>query len=82
MLQHLPFDTMKIDRCFVDAMESNRFSAGAVEMLVRLARELGVKVIAEGVEREAQLELVQQLGCDAWQVRCAARRASPRRFGA
>jgi len=65
-LQELPIDVLKVDRCFVAGL--GRADGGAsgriVETVVRLAHGLGARVVAEGVETEAQLEALRRLGCD------------------
>ena len=66
-LKELPIDTLKIDRSYVDgAMKSGRDAAIASAM-VALAQRLELTVIAEGVERPEQLELVAEWGCDEYQ---------------
>ncbi|MDB5370510.1 MAG: Diguanylate cyclase domain protein [Roseomonas sp.] len=67
-LQHLPFDVVKVDRAFVRGLrQDDGSSARIVDAIVRLAHGLGAEVVAEGVERPEQLELLRQLGCDAVQ---------------
>jgi len=59
-LQRLSFSVLKLDRSFVKRGPRNEAIVAAV---VTLARGLGMDVVAEGVESEEQLELVEQLGC-------------------
>lgn len=62
------FDTLKIDRLFVDQIgEGDGKSLLFVEVMIRLARDLGLTVIAEGIENELQLALLEQLDCDLGQ---------------
>ncbi|WP_229843132.1 putative bifunctional diguanylate cyclase/phosphodiesterase [Halomonas urumqiensis] len=61
-LQDLPLTTLKIDRRFVQRLvgENNRGSAAIVAAVTGLARELGLRVVAEGVETEAQLDAISR----------------------
>jgi diguanylate cyclase (GGDEF)-like protein len=63
-LQELPIDKLKIDRSFVEGMESNQQDAEIVRTIIALAHSLDLKVVAEGVESEAQLSLLMAMGCD------------------
>jgi EAL domain-containing protein (putative c-di-GMP-specific phosphodiesterase class I) len=63
-LARLPVDTLKIDRSFVVRMREAGYPRNIVAMIVSLAHTLGLKVVAEGVEEDAQLKLLKQLGCD------------------
>jgi EAL domain-containing protein (putative c-di-GMP-specific phosphodiesterase class I) len=63
-LKRLPFSELKIDRSFVATMLEDRDSRRIVESNIRLARDLGVSAAtAEGVETEAQLHALRELGC-------------------
>ena len=66
-LQKLPIDVLKVDRCFVAGLEAGGASARIVDTVVRLAHGLGARVVAEGVETDAQLEALRKLGCDSVQ---------------
>ena len=66
-LSRLPVDYLKIDRGFVSSIESSDADRAIVAGMVALARALGLKVIAEGVETEAQLARLAELGCDYYQ---------------
>lgn len=66
-LSQLPVSTLKIDRSFISPMEGNRFDAEIVQTIIMLARNLGMKVIAEGVETETQLEQLKALNCEGAQ---------------
>jgi EAL domain-containing protein (putative c-di-GMP-specific phosphodiesterase class I) len=66
-LQKMPFSEVKIDRSFVMQMMSNEDCRAIVGILVDLARKLGLKSVAEGVEDEAALRSLMALGCDAAQ---------------
>ena len=63
-LHRFPIDELKIDRSFVAGMEHDRRNAQLVQAIIGLARNLGVAVVAEGVETRAQLEALRALGCD------------------
>lgn len=65
-LKDLPIDTLKIDREFVKNIgESRNFSV--LESIVNLAQKLGMKTLAEGVEIEAEAEVLRKLGCTTFQ---------------
>jgi EAL domain-containing protein (putative c-di-GMP-specific phosphodiesterase class I)/GGDEF domain-containing protein len=81
-LQRLPVDEIKIDRSFVIAMAADEAGEAIVRSTVELARALGVRVTAEGVETAAALARVTELGCDYAQGHYVATPApaSARRF--
>jgi diguanylate cyclase (GGDEF)-like protein/PAS domain S-box-containing protein len=66
-LHRLPVDGLKVDRSFVAAMEHDGRAGELVASVVRLARGLGLEVVAEGVEHADQLAALRALGCDAAQ---------------
>ena len=63
MLQNLPMDTMKIDRSILLAAEHDERSALIIKNVVQLGRDLGMKILCEGIETEAQENLLKELGC-------------------
>lgn len=63
-LQKLPINTLKIDRSFVHNLEHTAHNRQIVEATINLAHTLGLDVVAEGIETEAQLEILKKLGCD------------------
>jgi PAS domain S-box-containing protein/diguanylate cyclase (GGDEF)-like protein len=63
-LARLPMDTLKIDRSFVVGMTQSPESRTIVSTIISLAHALGLKVVAEGVETEEQLNLLRLLKCD------------------
>ena len=63
-LQHLPLDSLKIDRCFVTDVERNPRNAAICRALLSLGHSMGLVVIAEGVENQAQLDWLVAHGCD------------------
>ena len=63
-LQRLPIDMLKLDRSFVEECDGSGSGSSLVEGIVSLAHGLGIRVTAEGVETQEQLELVHHSGCD------------------
>jgi diguanylate cyclase (GGDEF)-like protein/PAS domain S-box-containing protein len=63
-LKMLPIDTVKIDQSFVADLFHNRNDRRIVEAVTTLSKGIGAKTIAEGVETQAQLELLKEIGCD------------------
>jgi diguanylate cyclase (GGDEF)-like protein len=66
-LEAFPLDRIKIDRSFVAALGQNERSLAIVRAVIGLAHGLGVPVLAEGIETDAQLSLLLQEGCDEMQ---------------
>ena len=66
-LKDLPIDKVKIDRSFVHDLPANRDSAAITRAIIQMGRSLGLTVIAEGVETEAQRDFLATLGCDELQ---------------
>lgn len=67
MLAKLPFDTFKIDRQFVMHLEEDPQAPAIVEMILAMARTLGLKTVAEGIETEGQANFLRQRGCNLGQ---------------
>src|SRR5829696_3835689 len=63
-LHHFPIDALKIDRLFIEMSNADKENTEVIQTMITLAHNLGVDVIAEGVENESQLEYLQTLGCD------------------
>lgn len=63
-LHRFPFDTIKIDRSFVQEMHTQNNGAAIVDATIQLAHSLGMTVVAEGVECEQQLAALRSSGCD------------------
>ncbi len=66
-LVRLPISTLKIDRSFVSPLHEDEANIEVVRTIISLARNLGLKVIAEGIETEAQVEVLRMLGCERGQ---------------
>ena len=81
-LKRLPVDTLKIDRSFVAAIESDRRDLSIATTIIALARGLGLTVVAEGVETEGQRELLEQEGCAQGQGWLFAHAMPPAEFEA
>lgn len=63
-LRNFPIDYLKIDRSFVSDLESDPEALTLVSTIIAMAKALGLKTIAEGVETATQLILLEDLGCD------------------
>lgn len=63
-LARYPFDTLKIDRAFVTDLEGSAAASPVLTATLAMARGLGMSVVAEGVETQAQLEFLVEHGCD------------------
>ncbi len=63
-LKRFPIDKLKIDQSFTRGLTSNPEDHSIVTAVIRLAHSLGLRAIAEGVETQAQLDLLAGLGCD------------------
>jgi len=63
-LHRFPIDTLKIDRSFIGRLDQTRENTGIIKAIVMLARDLGLKVVAEGVETAEQLSILRTLGCE------------------
>jgi diguanylate cyclase (GGDEF)-like protein len=63
-LQRFPVETVKIDRSFIAALGESAGGMAIVEAVTALAHQLGLAVVAEGIETAAQSALVEQVGCD------------------
>ncbi|HEY2865585.1 MAG TPA: bifunctional diguanylate cyclase/phosphodiesterase [Pyrinomonadaceae bacterium] len=63
-LHRLPFDTLKIDRSFVSRVGENGENSEVLQTIISLAKNLKMRVIAEGIETESQLNVLKNLGCD------------------
>jgi diguanylate cyclase (GGDEF)-like protein len=66
-VRRLPLDKIKIDRSFIAEIETDATCANIVKSVIDLTRNLGLACVVEGVESEAQLEILGGLGCDVVQ---------------
>ena len=63
-LQQLPIHTLKIDQSFVNRMSTEESTRMIIQSTISLAHRLGISVVAEGIETQEQLDLLQQYDCD------------------
>lgn len=63
-IRRFPLDGIKLDRSFLDVNESNRRSAAVIHSAITLSRDLGILLIAEGVETYEQVALLQAMSCE------------------
>lgn len=63
-LKQLPLEALKIDRTFIGGMATSERDASIVRSTINLAHDLGLRVVAEGVETAQVLQRVEELGCD------------------
>jgi EAL domain-containing protein (putative c-di-GMP-specific phosphodiesterase class I) len=80
-LAHLPIDELKIDRSFMRDVVADTNTRAIVTAVVRVGQSLNLAVVAEGVETDAQRELLVELGCDAIQGFFYARPLPATAFG-
>ncbi|MBX2836981.1 MAG: EAL domain-containing protein [Gammaproteobacteria bacterium] len=66
-LHKLPLDVMKIDRSFILPILERKESQALVRNLIVMAQDLGMEIVAEGIEDQEQLDMLQKLGCDVIQ---------------
>lgn len=79
-LHDFPLNALKIDKQFVRSVDSNDRGAPISNMIIGLGKNLGLEVIAEGVETELQLERLRAQGCDIAQGYLYARPESPEKL--
>ncbi len=80
VLRNLPVKLLKIDQTFIQGLEKDNVNRAIVNALVAMGQDMDVKVIAEGVESEQQLETVRDLGCDEAQGYYVAKPSGLRSF--
>ena len=66
-LKEFPLDELKIDQSFISQLADSREDEAIVSSIIQMARNLGLEVVAEGVETEQQLDLLRQNGCEQFQ---------------
>ena len=79
-LKHFPLDTLKIDRSFIREIATHPDDAAITTAIIAMGHALGLRVIAEGVETEAHLALLQKQGCDEVQGYLVGRPVPAERF--
>jgi EAL domain-containing protein (putative c-di-GMP-specific phosphodiesterase class I) len=81
-LRRFPIDKLKIDRAFIAELLSRADDTSIVKAIVSLAHSLHLKVVAEGVETQEQLDLLRALGCDQYQGYCFSPAVPAAKFAA
>lgn len=66
-LRYLPIDKLKIDRAFVMNLEENKADVAMAKSIIAMAKNLNLKVLAEGIETIAQLDILKEQECDSYQ---------------
>ncbi len=66
-LRDLPVDIVKLDREFVSDIDQSPMSQAIVQAILTLSKVLELEVVAEGIERKSQIEVLAGLGCDVFQ---------------
>jgi diguanylate cyclase (GGDEF)-like protein/PAS domain S-box-containing protein len=79
-LRRLPFDTLKVDKVFVDELAAVNPGSTLAESILDMARVLGLRVVAEGVETSSQADYLQRRGCDFAQGYLFSRAIEPSAF--
>jgi diguanylate cyclase (GGDEF)-like protein/PAS domain S-box-containing protein len=79
-LQQLPITTLKIDQSFIQDLPTNKKSCSITKLLLGLARDLDMQVVAEGVETQAQFDFLKDAGCDLIQGYFVSRPVCARKF--
>jgi EAL domain-containing protein (putative c-di-GMP-specific phosphodiesterase class I) len=79
-LRRFPFSKLKVDRSFVAAMMTDSGTAAIVQAIASLGRSLDMRVTVEGIETEAQLEMIRATGCNEGQGYLLGRPCPPQAF--
>jgi EAL domain-containing protein (putative c-di-GMP-specific phosphodiesterase class I) len=79
-LKRFPVDRLKIDRSFVEHIATEPDDAAIVRTIIALGRNLGLKVVAEGVETAEQMQFLREHGCDEVQGYFFSRPISMQQF--
>jgi diguanylate cyclase (GGDEF)-like protein/PAS domain S-box-containing protein len=81
-LKRFPLEVLKLDRSFVEDVADRQEDRVIVNSVVAMAHSLGLRVVAEGVETEAQRRVLQELGCDEFQGFLYSKALSPEELAA
>ncbi len=79
--QHLPFDSVKLDRSLMSQITANEPAANVVRHLVAISQTLGLEATAQGVEQREQLDLIRAMGCRFAQGYVFTKPLPPEAFG-
>ncbi len=79
-LAELPINTLKMDKSFIDQIETDEKKRTIAHLIINTAHALGLKVVAEGVERKEQKFLLEEMNCDAIQGYLYSPPLSPEQF--
>ena len=66
-IKKFPLDTLKIDRCFVQHIDTDTQNRAITKAIIAMAKSLDFKTVAEGVETASELKVLQDLGCNSIQ---------------
>ncbi len=80
LLKRLPLDTMKIDRCFIRGIHRSADMRMLCSTIIAMARHMKLRTVAEGIEEPEELDVMQQIGCDAGQGYLIQRPVDPDDF--
>lgn len=81
-LKRLPLHALKLDRSMVEGIDENPRDLAVLRGILAMAQALDLRVVAEGIERESQREVIAREGCAAWQGFLGARPMTAEGFGA
>jgi EAL domain-containing protein (putative c-di-GMP-specific phosphodiesterase class I) len=79
-LQRFPIENLKVDRSFINGFPENRDSVALTQAIIAMAQALDMRVIAEGVEQESQVEFLRRAGCHEMQGFYFSKPVSPEDF--
>ena len=78
----LPFDVLKLDMAFIRSMDKGQKNKDVIALVMDLAKKIGIKVVAEGVETKEQCDFLKSLGCDYVQGYYFSKPLSPKEMEA
>ena len=79
-LRRFPLDVLKIDKSFVDALPHEPEGTAIARTIVAMGRSLGMRVLAEGVETQEQLDALRAMSCDTYQGYLCSPALPPEQF--